>query len=170
MAFNVKKNKRLPAQDDGVTEVETGEDTGIIVQPESNPFGMEENKSNVVATQSWVWQVIKKVWGWTKFFATESAQVAGGLTAGRIKTNELQTGDIYAQKIVLLDPDGKPAVLHINGSGELKIDYDYQDVFIYPGDLDIRNYVYRYGTKPENMATNFVGLTPYETLLNFIPY
>lgn len=171
MAFNIRKtNKRLPAfgnQTDIGQNEESSSESGLIdVEP-----GLEE-KSNVVATQSWVFRVLKKFWNWTKFFATESLQVAGGLNAGRVKTNELQTNDAYATRLTLVDPNGRPGVIYINSLGELKIDYDFQNVFVYPGagDLEVKNFVYRYGTDDEHIATNFVGLTPYELMLNFVDF
>ena len=52
------------------------------------------------------------------------------------------------------------------------MEYDYNDIYMHPGDnfVDVRKFVYRYGKSEENMALNFAGLTPYETLLNFIPF
>lgn len=130
--------------------------------------------SNVVATQSWVFWVLKKFWDWTRFFATKTLHVAGGLNAGRVKTGELQAGDIYAKRIMLLDPEGNPAVLHINGEGKFQVDYEYKDAFFYPGVDDtavkIQSFVYRFGTEPEVIARNFVGLTPFEIMLNFVPF
>ena len=54
--------------------------------------------------------------------------------------------------------------------GKLQIDYDFNSVYVWPGDgdgkLDVRGFVYR----NSDIARNFVGLTPYETYLNFIPF
>lgn len=83
MAFNVKfmkkkKTTRLaPQNPDGQEEQQNGIDTcpenpyhgGCV--PEPCPWGMNFKKSNVVATQSWVWHMLKKVWNWTKFFGTQ---------------------------------------------------------------------------------------------------
>ena len=163
MAFNIKKNKRLPAGDtdtsDGILDVDTTE------------IGQTGN-SNVVATHSWVSKVLRKFWNWTKFFATESLQVAGGIHAGRVKTTELQTNDAYATRLTLIDPNGRPCAIYINELGELKVDYDFHDVFVYPGnnDIQIKNFVYRYGTDDEHIAANFVGLTPVELMLNFVDF
>lgn len=172
MAFNIRNtNKRLPAfgnqTDIGQNEEEVSSGSGLLdVEP------AVDEKSNVVATQSWVFRVLKKFWGWTKFFATESMQVAGGIHAGRVKTCELQTNEAYATKLTLVDPNGRPGVIYINEQGELKIDYDFQNVYVYPGtgDLEIKSFVYRYGTDNEHIASNFVGLTPYELMLNFVDF
>ena len=175
MAFNIKKKKRLPAQTEGSTSsglignATEGQTSDLpIAYPDENTI----RKSNVVATQSWVYRVLKRFWDWTKFFATESMQVAGGLNAGRVSTCELQTEDAYATRLTLLDPNGRPAQIYINELGELKIDYDFRNVFVYPGsgDLDIGKFVYRYGMEPEVIASNFVGLTPYELQLNFVKF
>lgn len=128
--------------------------------------------NNVVATQSWVKSMLDKFRDWTKFFATEQLEVGGTINAGRLKTVDLQTNDIYASRLTLLDPNGRPAQVYIDEKGNLQINYDFQDVFIYPGlgDVEIKRYVYRYGFLPEQIASNFVGLTPYQTLANFVPY
>ena len=110
MACNIRKSKRMPATQQ---ETETNE------LPEYGIVDPTSEKSNVVATQSWVFKVLNNFWKWTKFFATESMQVAGGIHAGRVKTCELQTNDIYATKIYLLDREGRPCVLHVNELGEL---------------------------------------------------
>lgn len=164
MAFNIRKSKRMPA---------TPQETETNELPEYGIVDPTSEKSNVVATQSWVFKVLNNFWKWTKFFATESMQVAGGIHSGRVKTCELQTNDIYATKIYLLDREGKPCVIYVNDLGELKTDYDFKNVFVYPGDdsnLEFKKYVYRYGQSDERIAGNFVGLTPYEILLNFVPF
>lgn len=172
MAFNIKKKKRLPAQ----TSTDAEEATTDVGQTPDLPIAYPDEdtirKSNVVATQSWVYRVLKRFWDWTKFFATESMQVAGGLNAGRVTTCELQTEDAYATRLTLLDPNGRPAQIYINELGELKIDYNFRNVFVYPGsgDLDIGKFVYRYGMEPDKIARNFIGLTPYELQLNFVKF
>ena len=175
MAFNIKKKKRLPAQTEGSTssglignETEGHASDLPIAYPDENTI----RKSNVVATQSWVYRVLKRFWDWTKFFATESMQVAGGINAGRVRTCELQTEEAYATRLTLLDPNGRPAQIYINELGELKIDYDFRNVFVYPGSdgIDISRFVYRYGMDADKIASNFLGLTPYETQLNFVKF
>ena len=109
MAFNIKKKskgKRLPSPTDNVGADTTpdggtpppddgGSDEpqeGIITPPDpitDFPFPIGDTKSNVVATQSWVYKTLRGFWNWTKFFATQSMRVAGGLYARRVKTMEL---------------------------------------------------------------------------------
>lgn len=48
------------------------------------------------------------------------------------------------------------------------MEYDFKEVFFYPGagDAKIWRFVYRY----KDVARNFIGLTPLETVLNFVPF
>lgn len=164
MAFDIKKTKRQPAStenEDGINCCEGGctcsESDALLPQPQGN----------VVATQNWVYNALKKFWNWTKYFATESAQVAGGLKAGRIQTGQIQGHDIYATRLFLLDPNGKPREFHVDELGNLQSVYDFKNVFIYPQDgIQVRRFVPRY----QDVASNFIGLTPYEILLNFVAY
>ena len=100
-----------------------------LTPPEKFP----EEDVHVVATQSWVKTMLNKFWDWTKYFATQTLQVAGGLHAGRIKTAELQTNDIYTSRFTLLDPFGRPALVYVDEKGNLRVQYDFQDVFVYSG-------------------------------------
>ena len=167
MAFNLKRNnsKRLSANsgDDQIDEINT---TTTIP-------GQDGENSNVVATQAWVYKALQKFWKWTKFFATESLQVAGGVEAGRVNAGEIQTTNLYAHRLNLIDEQGRLMTIYVNESGELVKEYDYQNVFVYPGSgegaVSVKNYVYRYD-KDTRLADNFIGLTPYETFLNFIPF
>ena len=167
MAFNVKKNKRLPAEDSGQEDSTTATTT-------QSPFGQ-----NVVATHGWVFGKLKKLWNWTKFFATESAQVAGGLNAGRITTNEVQTNDVYAKTLYLLDKNGRPMTIYVDDNGDIQKVYDFSNVFLFPSEgVDVRAFFYRHRSDPDPcaippdrlVAMNFIGLTPYELLMNFVPY
>jgi hypothetical protein len=63
MAFKTKK--RLPAQD-----------TGNETDSTTSSIGGNSTSSNVVATQSWVVNALKRFWDWTRFFATEQLKVA----------------------------------------------------------------------------------------------
>lgn len=153
MAFKTKK--RLPAQD-----------TGNETDSTTSSIGGNNTSSNVVATQSWVVNALKRFWDWTRFFATEQLKVAGSINSGRVKTCELETNDLYAHRFMLLDDDGRPAVITLK-NGILDVDYDFQDVFMYSGELPVFNYVWRF---PDSTIDNFIGLTPYETYVNFIPF
>ena len=190
MAFIVKKGKKSkrianPNQEDytdpeaGTTDGDSSddsseetEDTGhegeIDFVPPGFPIPPKFLGSNVVATQSWVYRMMKGFWNWTRFFATQTLQVASEMYSKRIKTEELQGGDVYAKRLVLLDPKGKPAVVYIDENGDLQREYKFEDVFLYGGDgVDIKSYFYRI---PGNIMANFVGLTPIETLMNFTPF
>lgn len=93
------------------------------------------------------------------------------MSAGSVKAGEIQTTDIYARRIVLVDKDGTPSLLQIGDDGELDIVKYYYDVYVHPGEdfMNILQFAYRYGTDQDKTVLNFAGLTPYETLLNFIP-
>ena len=95
--------------------------------------------------------------------------MAGNLNAGTVTASEVYGDAIYARRLMLVDPDGKPYAVRINSRGEIEVDYDYKDVFIYPKDVDVRKFVYRY-LNPKNLAANFTCLTPVELMLNFVPY
>lgn len=113
-----------------------------------------------------MYRVLRGFWDWTRFFATKQLRVAGSLDAGRLSCPEIRANDIYATKFTLLDGEGRPAEIFIQ-DGELKVNYDFHDVFVYPVDgINMLKYVYRYPKTIEN----FTGLTPYETYINFIPY
>ena len=113
-----------------------------------------------------MYRVLRGFWDWTRFFATKQLRVAGSLDAGRLSCPEIRANDIYATKFTLLDEEGRPAEIFIQ-DGELKVNYDFHDVFVYPVDgINMLKYVYRY----PDMIDNFTGLTPYETYINFIPY
>lgn len=194
MAFNIRKTKRLPGSSmtDDVDSINTVDSTTQVdssgsedpdspdapSQDEDGGQGGSAAGKNIVATHGWVYSTLKKFWNWTKFFATESMQVAGGVHAGRVSTCELQTNDIYATRLYLIDKNGKPMLIYLDEAGDLKCDYDFQNVFVYPGDgnIDVKTFVYRYGKDPysippdDKVAPNFVGLTPYEILMNFVPH
>lgn len=107
-------------------------------------------------------------WNWTRFFATQSIRVAGGLYAKFIKSDEIQGGDVYAKRLVLLDQRGKPAVIYIDEKGDLQREYKFEDVYIYgDGDVEIKSYFYRV---PGDIMRNFIGLTPLETAMSFTEF
>ena len=154
MAFKTKKRQAAP--DSGEQEVDT----------ETQETTQTTNGKNVVATQFWVANVLKRFWNWTKFFATQQLRVAGPMHAERVKTLELETNDLYTHRFTILDDDGRPAVITIK-NGVLDVNYDFRDVFLYTGELAPLKYVWRF---PESAISNFIGLTPYETYVNFVPF
>lgn len=101
MAFKIRK-RQAAEQVDGSTTSISSENTTT-----------SSSSSNVVATQSWVHNILKGFWDWTNFFATKQARISGALDAGTIKTPELQANDIYATKFTLLDGEGRPAIIYI---------------------------------------------------------
>lgn len=157
------------SEEDGNTEGGEGDEGGDAENSIAPGFPIPPScsKSNVVATQSWVFHVLRKFWNWTRFFATQSIRVAGGMYARKIKTGELEGDEIYAKRLVLLDPKGKPTVVYIDEEGNLKHEYKFEDLFIFgDSEVELKRYAYRY---PE-ISANFIGVTPMETLLNFIPF
>ena len=147
MAFNIKKARQAAPEETQVCP--------------NNP------NANIVATRSWVWKVLEKFVNWTNLFKTNELEVTGGASASRLTADEVQTNTLYTNKIILVDDQGNPGYIYIDDKGEVKIQYDYKDVFVYPNDdVDTRMFCYKY---PE-VYKNFENLTPYETLVNFIPF
>ena len=169
MAFDVKKinkAKNRDADEDNIQTVDSETAT-------TNQIG-----KNKVATHSWVYNALKPFWNWTNFFVTKTLKVDEGAKIGSINTGEVQTNDLYTKRIYLVGKDGKTMAIYLDEEGNLVRDYDYEDVFLYPTDgVSIRRFVYRYGNDPcsiptdaKAVARNFVGLTPYEILMNFVNY
>ena len=70
MAFNIKQSKRQTA-------------------PEETQVCPNNQNSNIVATRSWVWNLIQKFGGWKNLFKTKSLEVAEGASIGRLATDEI---------------------------------------------------------------------------------
>ena len=79
MAFNLKRKtiakvgKRLPSTepDDGdIEDIEPIDGETEDSFAPGFPLPSVIGKSNVVATQSWVYRILKMFWNWTRFFAT----------------------------------------------------------------------------------------------------
>ena len=158
MAFNVKnfgKTSRLAPQ----------EETDDIVTCDNDCCCQPSGNKNIVATQSWVKKFLGKFGEWTRFFKTDALEVDGGVRASRIATDELQATDLYATSITLVDPNGVPRRFYLDENGDLQQQYEYKCLFACPKDCKVLNYIYRY----PNIAQNFIGLSPYQTMLNFKP-
>ena len=130
MAFNVKnfgKKPRLANETDDIVTCDGG--CGCGCQPAGN--------KNIVATQSWVKKFLGKFGEWTRFFKTDALEVDGGIRACRIATDELQTTDLYATSITLVDPNGVPRRFYLDENGDLQQQYEYKCLFAYPHGVQV---------------------------------
>ena len=91
--------------------------------------------------------------------------MAGPINSALLTTGEVQTDDLYTRRILLLDPDGRPCEIYIDKTGHIVCNYEYQNVYVYPKDVQTRKFLYRY-----DIITDFVNLTPAETLVNFVQF
>lgn len=129
MAFNTKNTRLAPPN--GSTDGSTGDSNSGISEIETIKH------SNVVATQSWVGHVLDRIWNWTHKFRTGEIQVTGPLQAESIHATEIRANEIVANKLTLLDDNGKPVTLYVDEYGELKTQKTFEGVFIYPGNGEI---------------------------------
>lgn len=158
MAFDIQKNKRLA--NDGIEEVDSDSNETTLNLVE------EASKSNVIATQAWVSKLLKRFCCWTRIFHTDILHAKSEVVTTNVKADEAHLGDIYANSIVLTNEDGGMVRLKVGKDGKIDIEETLCDVFVYPGDCLVREYLYR----TEDVVKNFAGLTPYQTLLNFVPF
>lgn len=158
MAFDIQKNKRLA--NDGIEEVDSDntETTINLVN--------EASKSNVIATQSWVSRILKMFCHWTRLFHTDVLHAKTEVDTTTLNANTANLGEIYANSIVLTNEDGGMVRIKVGKDGKIDIEETLCDVFVYPNECLVREYLYR---SPDVVA-NFAGLTPYQTLLNFVPF
>ena len=56
--------------------------------------------------------------------------------------------------------------LKVGKDGKIDISETFCDVFVYPNECLVREYLYR----SDDIVANFAGLTPDQTLLNFVPF
>lgn len=158
MAFDIQKNKRLA--NDGIEEVDSDNNETTLNLVE------EASKSNVIATQAWVSKLLKRFCCWTRLFHTDVLHATSEVVTANVKAREAHLGDIYANSIVLTNEDGGMVRIKVGKDGKIDIEETLCDVFVYPGDCLVREYLYR----SEDVVKNFAGLTPYQTLLNFVPF
>lgn len=158
MAFDIQKNKRLAA--DGIEEVDSDNNETTLNLVE------EASKSNVIATQAWVSKLLKRFCCWTRLFHTDVLHATSEVVTTNVKASEAHLGDIYANSIVLTNEDGGMVRIKVGKDGKIDIEETLCDVFVYPGDCLVREYLYR----STDVVANFAGLTPYQTLLNFVPF
>ena len=158
MAFDIQKNKRLAA--DGIEEVdsESNETTLNLVE--------EASKSNVIATQAWVSRMLKRFCFWTRLFHTDVLHAKSEVVTANVKAREAHLDEIYANSIVLTNSEGGLVKIKVGPDGKIDIEETLCDVFVYPSECLVREYLYRYA----DVIANFAGLTPYQTLLNFVPF
>lgn len=158
MAFDVKKNKRLASED--ITEVDSDNNESTLDAVNS------ASTSNVIATQSWVSKMLKMFCRWTRLFHTDVLHATSEVVTANVKSREAHLGDIYANSIVLTNEDGGMVRIKVGKDGKIDIQETLCDVFVYPGECLVREYLYR----SADVMSNFAGLTPYQTLLNFVPF
>jgi len=158
MAFDIKNNKRLGTDD--ITEV--GSDGNETTLQMINQF----SNSNVIATQSWVSMMLCRFWTWTKVFCTDIIHVASEVVTANVRTRELHADEIRAKNIILTNENGGMVTLSVGEDGKIDIKHTLCDVFLYRGSSMVREFLYR----SKDIVANFVGLTPYQTLLGFVPF
>ena len=158
MAFDIQNNKRLAA--DGIEEVDSDNNETTMNMVD------EASKSNVLATQSWVSKLLKMFCCWTRLFHTDVLHATTEVVTSNVKSREAHLDEIYANSIVLTNEDGGMVRLKVGKDGKIDIEETLCDVFVYPGDCLVREYLYR----STDVVANFAGLTPYQTLLNFVPF
>lgn len=158
MAFDIQKNKRLAS--DGIEEVDSTDNETTLNLVE------EARKSNVIATQSWVSKILKMFCYWTHVFHTDVLHAKSEVDTKNVKAEEAHLDEIYANSIVLTNKDGGMVRIKVGADGKIDIEETLCDVFVYPGQCLVREYLYR----SEDVVKNFAGLTPYQTLLNFVPF
>ena len=74
--------------------------------------------------------------------------------------------EIYAKSIILTNENGGMVKLKVGKDGKIDISETFCDVFVYPNECLVREYLYR----SDDIVANFAGLTPDQTLLNFVPF
>ena len=158
MAFDIQKNKRLAADDIEEVDSDNNETTEDMVE--------EASKSNVIATQSWVSKILKGFFCWTRLFHTDVLHARSEVVTANIKSREAHLDEIYANSIVLTNTDGGMVRIKVGTDGKIEIEETLCDIYVYPGECFVREYLYR----STDVVANFAGLTPYQTLLNFVPF
>ena len=124
------------------------------------------SNSNVLATQSWVAKMLRRFCCWTKFFSTDILRANSEVVTSNISAREGHIGELYANSIVLANSDGRMVKIKIGEDGKIDIEETLCNVFVYPNRCLLREYIWR----NEDMASDFAGLTPYQVMVNFIPF
>ena len=103
MAFRVikkKKRQAAPSASD-ILDLDAGTDNENVVNEDLEedetsdspspitPSYMKPQKKNVVATQAWVFRMMKSIWNWTRHFGTQSLAVAGPINSALLTTGEV---------------------------------------------------------------------------------
>lgn len=167
MAFDVKKNKRLGTTDgttDGIDEVEGSESDNS----NETTIGLVESarRSNVLATQKWVSRLLRRICAWTQVFHTNVLHAVCEVATKILRAKQIEADEVHATTIYLTNKDGGFVKICVNENGKLDIEETVADVFVYPDECFVREYLYR----TSDVVENFAGLTPYQTLLNFVPF
>lgn len=153
MAFDTMK-QRLPDQEQEEDENTTTE---------------RPHYGNTVATQSWVGHVLDRIWAWTYSFKTKRLQVDGPISSGNLTTNGVQTNFLTADHITLVNSNGQAMRLYVDENGALKTEFDFKNLFLYPGSGEYM--VRKYSYDPQMSAyENFMQVTPRQLLKNFHKY
>lgn len=157
MAFNIKQSKRMSQAD--IQEIDdcNNELTLDLVQ--------RAESSNVLATQSWVSKILKQFCCWTNIFHTNAVHATTEVATGKVQAKQAYLDEIHANSIILTNSDGGMVKIGVGQDGRLSVQETLSDVYVYPDDCLVREYLYRFADVPKN----FTELTPCQTLLNFVP-
>lgn len=148
MAFNFNKKRTL--QIDSIDE-------------------KKETTNGVIATQGWVSNVLNRVWAWTLWFRTTNLTVNHAMNCNKIFSNGISSDKVVAREITLIGRDGKPYNLFVDESGELKAKYDFERVYVYPGnDVEIKEF--KYDPTYPKVSDNFRGFTPHQIMSRFFKF
>ena len=125
-------------------------------------------QSHVIATQSWVSTILKRFCAWTNVFHTGILHAANRVCTGKVEADTAVASEVQAKTISLVNDNGMVVKLTVGDNGKLVISQNLCEVYVYPGPTTlVREYLYR---RRSNVVRDFAGLTPQQTLLNFIPF
>lgn len=156
MAFDIQRSKRLA--NDGIEEVDSGNEAALHMVEKAS-------KSNVIATQAWVSKLLKLFCCWTRLFHTDVLHATTRVDTNQLNAKTANLDEIYTKSIVLTNENGGMVRLKVGKDGKIDIEETLCDVFVYPNECLVREYLYR----SSDVVANFAGLTPCQTLLNFVP-
>lgn len=169
MAFKIQSEDeqraaRLAQDADGIT-VEEGD--GEKYNEVTRNIVDLSCKSNVLATQSWVSKILRRFCAWGQVFHTGVVHAAARICTDVLESSEVRSSKVIGDTIVLQNDQGMMVRLTVGPTGKLVVTEGICDVYVYPGDSTmVREFLYR---KAE-MVNEFAGLTPQQTLLNFVPF
>ena len=158
MAFDIQKSKRLAADDISEVDSDNNETTLNLVE--------QASKSNVIATQSWVSRILRGFCCWTRFFHTDVLHATSEVATANVRSREAHLDKIYAKSIVLTNKDGGMVKIKVGDDGRIDIEETLCSIYVYPNNCLVREYLEWSG----NPVVDFGGLSPNETLANFLPF